>query len=200
MGLRLGLEGPSGPATGAAGDTMSARHSVLAGSMGLDPGWKVTDAVFVGGYVTMIPTGSGENPRIERACEDSDSDGKDDVLCDAATYRFGAQGQYHFRPAETVNPWLGLGAGYEIETQSVDAYSPRRTESTTSRGWELTLTGAVDFRFGRVFGLGLWCSTQFGWYVSSTTTINGRTTFDGSIPDTAMHRWTGGGLRMVLFP
>ncbi len=103
-------------------------------------------------------------------------------------------------PSGRVNPWLGLGVGVELGSQSFSDQLNERSERTTTFGYEFLLTGALDIRLGRVFGLGPYGFMGIGSYTSTTTHVNGRTTFDGAIQYPTVHAWFGLGLRLVFLP
>jgi hypothetical protein len=49
-------------------------------------------------------------------------------------------------------------------------------------------------------GLGFYVELAFGRFNGSTTHINGKQVFSGSVEDSAWHVWTTLGLRLVIFP
>lgn len=196
----MGMAIPTGLATGTGGDALGERYSsqFLAD---IELGAKVTEALFVGAYLGFGVGAEGRNERIESYCDDDDGDGNNDIECSVASLRFGAMARWSFSPAEEVNPWLAYGIGFESQSQSIyDRVSSRR-ETTTVSGIEFArISGGLDWRLGKAFGLGPSLEAALGSYLGTSTEVNGETTFDGDIEDSAIHCWVTLGLRGVFFP
>ena len=150
----------------------------------LDAGYQITPNLMLGlygqyGFVTL----------------DSDCSG-----CSAHDIRFGIQAQYRFRPAGKLDPWLGLGVGYESlslhqgypEQQGFTQPVEPTSADSTFRGWELAnLQGGVDFRLGSAFTLGPFLSVSLDEFTHQSIDYNypGVANVDGSIYDKAVHEW-----------
>ena len=68
-------------------------------------------------------------------------------------------------------------------------------------GLELArLSGGLDFRLKRGFGLGPYAMVSIGRYLRQHTEIRNVETSSSSIGSPATHAWIGIGLRMVIFP
>jgi hypothetical protein len=103
-------------------------------------------------------------------------------------------------PADSMNPWLGYGVGITTASQSISD-AGRYDEASNAQGIDFArLSGGLDFRFGRGFGLGPFAVVSVGRYTHQRTTINNVVTFSGDIDDPAMHAWVSLGLRMTIFP
>src|SRR5690606_23072304 len=132
-------------------------------------------------------------------CDDDDADLENDVSCNAVGVRLGAQVQYHFRPNQLTNPWVGYGIGFESMGQYLDDRERGYSERTTASGITFAkLDGGIDFRLG--VGLGFYTELAFGRFTSSSTYINDSQTFSGKTKDRAVHVWTTLGFRLVIFP
>ena len=200
MSMRLGWMFPTGDATGASGDSFPRRLSAQF-PFQLGFGAKITDALYLGSYLGASFGNNGSDGRVERACTDSDENLHNDIACNSYTLRIGLELQYHFRPAQAVNPWLGYGIGPELASQSITDRIRGRDENTTVTGWEYArLTFGVDFRLTHGIGGGPLLEGTLGEFRHSHTEVNGQTTHSGSISDTALHGWVSLGLRFVLFP
>ena len=198
MAFRTGVAFPLGKATQAPGDSLASRYS-WQWPLQIDLGAKVTQHVHVGGYFTLAFGAEGDDAAIEQYCDDDDADLENDIGCSAVGFRLGVQGQYHFRPDQTVNPWLGYGLGLEATTQVLQDTPRGYEESTTSSGITYAkLDAGLDFRLP--VGLGPYLEVAFGRFTKSSTRINGDSTFSGSIDERAWHAWFTLGVRLVVFP
>ncbi len=200
MDLRLGWSVPSGRASGASGDTLAGRYSSQFPLI-FDLGAKVSERVFVGGYLHFGFGTNGSDATVERQCTDRDNNLDNNIRCGAFGFHMGVLAQYSFAPAAKVDPWIGYGIGFETGTESIDDTVVGRSEQTTSSGLELArLAGGVDFRLGKAIGLGPFAAMDIGRFTHTRTDVNGKTTYDGSIADPAVHWWISLGARFVLFP
>lgn len=198
MAFRTGAAFPLGKATQQRGDSLARRYS-WQWPLQIELGAKVTPNVHVGGYFTMAFGAEGDDAAIEEYCDDDDSNLENDIGCSALGLRLGVHAQYHFRPDQTVNPWLGYGIGFESTTQVLQDRPRGYEESTTASGITYAkLDAGLDFRLP--VGLGPYLETAFGRFTKSSTNINGNKTFSGSIDDRAWHAWFTLGVRLVLFP
>lgn len=177
LGLRLGYGIPMGDAT--KGNPLSDGTSGQI-PIWLDVGYMVTRNIMVGAYgqygiafVKDCPSGAS---------------------CSGSDIRIGLQGQYHISPAEKIDPWLGVGIGYEIA--SLKATAGGQEASSTTKGMEyLNLQGGADFKVSPAFGIGPFLSFSFGKYSSATIKIPGLPDQSGDISETAMHQWLTLGVR-----
>jgi outer membrane protein W len=166
LGLRLGYGLPMGSIM--KGDKMSDAFSGMI-PIWLDVGYMVTPNIMVGVYgnygIVSLKDCSGD--------------------CSASQLRFGVQGQYHISPAEKLDPWFGLGIGYE--KMSVKAGG----DDGSISGMEyLNLQAGLDYKLSPAFGLGPFLSFSLGQYGSASS---GGVSAD--IPETAMHQWLTLGVR-----
>lgn len=173
LGLRTGFARPLGLAFNGSGALTDTIHGYV--PLRLDVGLRLADHFYVGALVqhgVILPD----------ACQG-------DLACRGRNTRLGFLVAFHLRPTRLVDPWIGVGMGYEI-------LSSKR--STTSTKLELHATGAelidaefgVDLRPWRGLRLGPVVSTSVGQYTSGS--LNGRSTSDFN---TAVHGWVMFGLR-----
>lgn len=148
----------------------------------LDVGYRIMPALMVGGYLQYGFGILGGD--VSDACDATGAD------CSASVVRLGAQGQYHFMPWEAVDPWVGLGIGYEWASQSIgDA-------SFGARGFEfLNLQGGADFAVADGLAVGPFLSFSLGQY--STSWVEDESS---DIEETAMHQWLTFGVRGTFVP
>ena len=176
LGLRLGYAVPAGKIDG---DQTAGTVTVPGVKLGdetsgqvpiwIDAGYMVTPNVLVGlygqyGFVSVKNCDTG-------------------VSCSAHDLRIGVQGQYHIMPSESVDPWLGLGIGYESLGTSRSAAGMSQDGSLS--GWEfLNLQGGVDFLATSAFTVGPFLSISLDQFSSASV---GSVSAD--ITNKALHEW-----------
>jgi len=179
LGLRLGYGIPMGEAAKDSNlnDAVSGMIPIW-----LDLGYFVTPNIMVGLYaqygILMIPD-------AEAGSTGGCPDGAD---CSGSDLRFGLQGQYHLSPGESLNPWFGLGIGYEILSTS---FSAGGTEADGSfKGLEfLNLQAGADFKVADSVGIGPFVSFSLGQYSSGEVNVPGVGQVDGDIEEKGLHQW-----------
>ena len=127
--------------------------------------------------------------------------------CSDRDVELGIQGVYRFLPGRPIDPWLGLGIGYEWESFSqkgtlTDTSPPvSYTFSGQDKGPQyLKLQGGADFVAAQPLGVGPFVSLSFAKYTSITQdngTFDGMTTQGSTtdVPNTAFHEWFTFGVR-----
>jgi hypothetical protein len=181
MALRTGYLMPMVSATGAPGDDMSKSFGGQVPLI-LDLGFKPSPNVFLGGYLGLGFGGTGDGVRC-------------DTSCVAASFRIGLEVQYHFAPAESVNPWIGYGIG--IESAAVGD-SNNNSVAVAGVEWGHFMAG-LDFRVSKSVGIGPLVDFSVGQYSHEEVKYNGLDQ-QGDISNTATHEWLLIGGRLVIFP
>ena len=111
------------------------------------------------------------------------------VSCSDSDYRIGVEGIYNLRLGSTIDPWVGLGVGYEWLSTSASAGGMSMSE--TFSGFELaTLSAGGDFAAASQVAVGPFISFSIGKYGSAS--VNGTS---GDIANTAYHQWLQLGVR-----
>jgi hypothetical protein len=189
MALRTGVALPFGDADKSVSmsDISTAQVPLL-----IDLGGKLGRNVFLGAYVGFA-VGGASRGFLEDMCDQGN------VSCATVSVRLGAQVQYHFMPAEQVNPWLGYGIGVEsLGLGASRSGSPDRTVALG--GFEFAhLMGGFDFRLGKVFGIGPFVDYSLGQYGSATIKV-GDTSREFDLGEKALHHWLTLGVRGTFFP
>jgi len=163
LGLRLGYAFAMGSAQDGVkmSDGLSGQIPIW-----IDAGYMVTPNILLGLY--------GQYGFIQRKnCDE----------CSGHDVRFGIQGQYHLAPAASLDPWLGVGVGYEIlsASQTVEGVSI----SGSTKGFEfLNLQGGADFNVADALAVGPFVSFSLGQYSSFSSGD-----LSGDIDKKAMHEW-----------
>jgi hypothetical protein len=164
----------------------------------LDLGYRVTPNVFVGLYFQYGFAWVGGN--TADLCDASGAD------CSAQDIRLGLEGHFHFSPRENLDPWIGLGFGYEWAGLSVEGGNTNF--STGLNGFEfINLQAGLDIRAGEHFYVGPFLTLSVGQY--SEATVDCESGFcgngnqfgaSGDIDNKAMHEWLLLGVRGAYAP
>jgi outer membrane protein W len=102
----------------------------------------------------------------------------------ASDLNFGVQAQYHSLLSQMLDPWVGLGAGYEILDQHNGDLDTLRL-----RGFEFAkLQAGLDFQVSDTFALGPFLSYSLGEYSNYKVTGGGLGS-SGDIAPKSMHEW-----------
>lgn len=190
---------PFGDATGGRGDSLHSRYGWQWMPLELGLGAKVLKPLYFGGYLNVGVGWEGADLHTEAHCE-AGNDAIDDVSCSAVSVRFGLELRYTFAPEEAFSGWVGYGLGMTTASQTISD-AGRYSETNSLQGIELArMTGGLDFRASRGFGLGPFGLVSFGRYTHQKTEINSVVTSSSSVDNPALHAWVSVGLRMVIFP
>jgi outer membrane protein W len=170
LGLRLGYMLPMGEF--AKDSKMS--DAVSGGiPLWLDLGYMVTPNLMVGLYAQYAYL-------MVKDCPDG-------ATCSASDIRIGLQGQYHISPGESMNPWVGLGVGYEMIGTKAEA-GGAEVKGNYSGLEFANIQGGADFKVGDSMAVGPFLSFSIGQYSKGEVTTPAGT-FEGDITDKAMHQW-----------
>ncbi len=173
LGLRTGVGRPFGASFNGSGsmtDTVSAYLPVR-----LDVGYRIERHFYVGiaaQLASIVPA----NCITGFTCSGTDT-------------RVGLMAAYHLLPTRTIDPYVGLGVGYEIlhTSRSIDSF----TTDITARGFELfDLELGADIRPGGGWRFGPVISGSLGRFTS--VAVNGTDTTDF---EKTLHVWALAGVR-----
>jgi hypothetical protein len=206
LGARLGYGLPFGAldATPPGGSDSSERmRRLLVGQvpLWLDVGVRLQQQFFIGGYVQY---GIGILPKsVSDACNTLQSDAAavgGSSTCKGFDTRLGAEFLYHLMPAGEVDPWLGVGIGYEWAGQSFgfDAQGQSYDVSVSAHGFEfVNLQAGVDIPATETVGIGPFLMLTLAEYSNVSASCSGSVctqagfTSDISqeIKGKALHEW-----------
>jgi len=111
------------------------------------------------------------------------------TTCSGSNLRFGVMLAYHLLPSRAIDPWLGIGMGFEQLSVS-RAVGDARVD-IAARGIELLdVELGADYRPTRAFRIGPVLSSSIGQFTA--VTVNGTATSDFS---PVLHAWVMIGLR-----
>jgi hypothetical protein len=169
LGLRMGLALPGGDAAPRTSlSDLVTNHIPL----WIDLGYRFNDRVAFGVYGQYGVL----NPKCTGSCSGYDA-------------RFGLQLHAHLQPRAATDPWVGVGAGYEI--MEID---PRGEAAYVLEGFELlNLQMGIDWRASQSFTLGPFLSVTASEF--SKVSHQGGTK---DVGDDQMHEWVTLGLRGLL--
>lgn len=158
LGARTGFTFPIGNAAGgdSNGAGLVALSDLFSGliPLWLDAGYRFTPHIYLGAYFQY---GHG----LTRNCNPG-------YNCSGHDLMFGIDGRYHFLPRERVDPWVGVGVGYEVLSISVSG--PGLSQDASFKGIEmLRLQGGLDFNITDAFHGGPFLAFSLGKYSSEST-------------------------------
>ncbi len=180
-------------------DTMSGAVPIQ-----LDLGWRFLPEFYAGIYGQFAPVFRKNDPVTCPA----------GFSCASQDWRVGIEAEVHFRPLR-FDPYIGLGVGYEILHSTASGTTPLPNTaaaagvdvSATDRGREfVSVTLGIDWRFGRMFGVGPFISASAGEYNVHTgtqsVTVPGAPAMSSPLPDVghAGHELATLGLRGTFSP
>lgn len=143
---------------------------------------------FVGGYVSYAFGKAGN--ALEGGTSRS-----------ASNVRFGFEVLWHLGPDRPVDPWVGLGVGYEWLNLSVGGTGGAITGSARGFEW-VNLQLGIDFALGRSFRLGPFVRSRVAQYDTASlgliNTQGGEAGSTGDIQSKAVHTWIDVGLRFAF--
>lgn len=183
--LRVGFGLPLGSAFGTSGGDVSlSDEDSFTIPIQLDIGVRLGGSWFLGGYFSY---GFGGSNNAGTTCTSGGS-------CSPSTLRFGGQVHWHPVGNASVDPWIGIGSGYEkLSISTGDG-------SGSLSGWEFgNLQLGLDFALGSAVKIGPWVSFSIGQYSSASGSASGGgVTID--LQNKTVHEWLMGGVRLVILP
>lgn len=193
-GLRVGYGIPLGDAVknGKLSDAVGGQVPLI-----LDVGYRVIPSLFIGLYGQYGFAWVGDDDA--NVC-----DSPVNASCSAHDIRLGIEAQFHFRPRQMLDPWIGLGLGFEWLSSSVE--SGNTEISSTLSGFEFfNLQAGLDIAVADHFHLGPFLNLSFAEFSSvsvdcSSDFCNGQFGASGDIDNTSMHEWLLIGVRGAYVP
>ncbi len=154
----------------------------------VDLGWRFLPQLYGGLYGQYAPVFTKTNDVV---CFEG-------FTCATQDYRFGLEVDFHPVPRSRLDPYIGLGGGYEILQTKVSGPQvvptpgglvPATVEaSAIDRGWEFaTVIVGFDGRIDPAVGVGLFASFSLNEYNvhtgTQTVTVGGTQVSSGPLPD-----------------
>jgi hypothetical protein len=166
----------------------------------IDIGYRVIPNLFIGLYGQYGFGWVGDT--ISTACDMSSQ-----VSCSAHDIRLGVEGQFHFLPRQKLDPWVGLGLGYEWLGISIEGGGLQVSE--TLSGFEFfNLQAGLDIAVTEHFYIGPFLNLSFAQFSSlSLDCSSGASSLcsnafgaSGDIQNKALHEWLLIGVRGAYAP
>jgi outer membrane protein W len=167
VGLRAGL--PLGMGEATKGVSLADQADAAAAAW-VDLGYRFNPHVYAGLYGQYVYVAPKTGPA---ACPEG-------ATCSAYAVAFGINAHYHFLPARSFDPWVGLGIGYEMASLS-GKMGPMEFGGNIRGIQFVNVQAGSDFRLTRALGVGPFLSCGITEFTRSTTTMGGVDT-DASIP------------------
>jgi len=181
LALRLGGAFPAGSADKQTGDLSAQLGSQFA--LNLDLGGKANKYVFIGAFFGAGFGGVGDGLT---GC----------TGCSVKTLRVGPEVLVSILPDLRINPWVGVGIGFEYSPIDVAPFS--LTQAPYGPEFAHIMFGA-DYRLNSYFGVGPFFDVSIAEFTTITQSSGG-TSLTHEIPQKALHEWVQVGVRFVLFP
>jgi hypothetical protein len=186
LGARLGFGLPLGGATGGNGNDLSKVISNMF-PIWLDAGYRILPNLYAGLYF-MYGFGSvGSDFANNNGCNLPGGG------CSVHDTRFGVNGQYHFTIPGPLEPWAGVGFGFEWLGGSVSQGGA--SGGFGASGFEfIDLQGGLDFKVITNLDIGPFLSLSFAQY-DNTSNDGPAGSNSQSIQNKALHEWLMFGVR-----
>jgi hypothetical protein len=163
----------------------------------LDVGYRPIDALMIGLYLQY---GIGIlGSELDAVCD------VDAIDCSASDIRLGLQVHYHISPHEQLDPWIGIGIGYEWLSIGVEGMGVEVGADVD--GFEfLNLQAGLDIEVAEHFKIGPVLSFSLGQFSNASADCSGTvmcTLLDSTgseINDKALHEWLMIGVRGAYTP
>ncbi len=185
LGLRIGYGYPVGNEGAVPGSNNTSLHDDISGliPIWIDAGFRPNPNVYLGVFFqyAFAFVNNDQNPDCAQS----------GVSCSAKDLRLGLDAHYHFSPGESLDPWVGVGAGYEwlVLDESAGAVSV----SETASGFEfVNLQIGGDFAVAPNVGIGPF----FAFTLAEYSHLGGA--IDTDLATKSIHGWMMGGVRGVF--
>jgi len=184
LSLNAGFALPLGNAASALSQSDVINFAV---PFGIAVGYRIAGVVFVGGTFTYAPFGSPNSGTFTTCAVAGTS-------CHSTTFRAGFSVQWHPLGSRGLDPYVGVGAGYEWLTVDISGNGTDLSSQFNGFSW-LEVPVGVDFRLSKDIRLGPYLGFMMGQYRNASVTLSG---VSGLIPHRAIHFWLSAGVRLVF--
>jgi Outer membrane protein beta-barrel domain len=188
LSLNAGFALPLGNATGGNNSTSMSDVINFAVPFGIQLGYRIGGVVFIGGTFSYGAFGSPSSSSFT-ACSNSG------VSCHSSFLRGGVSAQWHPLGSRGLDPYVGLGLGYEWLNVSVSGNGADSSGQYGGFAW-LDIPFGVDFRLSKAIRLGPYADFNLGEY--RTANISSPSSVSGNISPKAIHFWLSFGVRIVF--
>jgi hypothetical protein len=193
VGLRTGYSIPlgnldGGVGNGAAADKLS---DLVSGRIPIwiDAGYRINPNIYVGAFFQYGIASVASNA-LGGACSGS-------VSCSAHDIQIGAMFAYHLMPDQTIDPWAGIGIGYESLSGSGSVNGQNAGGESFSGFQFANIQLGADYKVMPNLGVGPFASFSLGQYGSASSTDAAGNSTSISNFNTSLHEWLTFGIRGV---
>jgi len=184
ISLNAGFALPLGSAINGVNESDAINFAV---PFGLAVGYRIGGTVFVGGTFSYGPFGSPNGTKVG-ACTTTG------YSCSSYTFHTGFTVQWHPLGSRGLDPYIGLGAGYEWLYVDVSAGGLTSTLQYNGFTWVDVPLG-IDFRLNKDIRFGPFFDFSMGEYRNGILSMPA---VSGLISQRAIHFWLTAGLRIVF--
>ena len=118
--------------------------------------------------------------------------------CYSYAGRVGGEFQFHPLGRVRIDPWVGVGVGYELV--SLHGSDSSSSLTVTAQGWEFArVDGGVDFALSGVVRLGPFVGFSIAQFDSANASGSGGS-ISSSFTNKALHFWISIGVKLTLLP
>jgi outer membrane protein len=192
FGARLAFGVPLGSVAGGNGNDLSNFVSNQIVPVWLNAGVRLSSNWYVGAFVSYGIM-SLASQFTKGTCDQTG------IGCSANDIRLGIDAAYHVLPNGNVDPWIGVGTGFEWASVSVSGGG--QTFNAGYSGWEIAdLEGGVDFRLlNGALGIGPFVNVALAQYshVSKADANGDGGSVGSSVDNQALHEWVLFGVRGI---
>jgi outer membrane protein W len=188
VGLRSGYAIPMGDAQG--GSPSVSLSDTISGVIPIwvDAGYRLNPNMMVGAFFQY-------GIAIINSKAEGGGCGQSGVSCSGSDMMFGAQFHYHLMPDQTIDPWAGVGVGYEIANASV-SQNGTSLGSTSLSGFQFfNLQIGGDYKVMPNLGVGPFVMFSLGQYSNCSTTPAGGSSANCPNYQSGTHEWLTFGIR-----
>jgi hypothetical protein len=192
LGLRTGYALPFGDVYGAAnGNPALSLSDQTTGVLPIwiDAGYRFSPNIYLGAFFQYGVAFINSSKAFNGGCSGSGTS------CSGSDVLVGVDLHYHLLPDKTLDPWGGVGAGYEIGSESQSANGT--SSGATYNGFQfLNLQAGVDWKgITPSLGIGPFLMFSLGQYSNCSYSGAAATFFSCTIPSGALHEWLTIGVR-----
>lgn len=155
------------------------------------PLWVDLGARFAGHYYfgAYFSYGFGINGNaLNDACDFDKKTSGSDLECSTSDVRLGFQYAYHFEPPGELDPWLGVGIGYEWAGVSEKAPGGATINGSYHGTEFVNLQAGLDVPVNDKFAVGPFATFGLGQYGSASESGGGASS-SSEIAGKAVHEW-----------
>ncbi len=160
-----------------------------------DLGYRFNRNVYLGLFYQFAPT----FPPSGNCAVSPGTSASGQTTCDGFEHRFGIDLQYHILPKELVDPWIGLGLGYELAQLNLSQGAGGDTGSFQAGGPQADLQLGADLRFAHAVPFGPFIDVSLAELgTENDYAANGHGPNGGSSAvsfNTKLHGWVTLGIR-----